>query len=83
MRITWQRVVDYVVDTIILNMIGLVVMEPYYYFVCHFPTKELWDVFWSFWTIGWPLSFILAIVLREFRKRIPYLDKSSTGDETE
>lgn len=66
-----EKVIDYVVDTTVANMVGLVTVIPFQYMM-GMDAANLWRVFVSFWTINWFTSFSIVWVLKRFREWFPH-----------
>ena len=67
-----KRVIDYVLDTLITNIVIMCIIVPYY-IVTGMPWSSVKLVIFAFFTIGWVEAFPIPIVLRWFRRKIPYL----------
>ena len=65
------KVIDYIVDTTVANITGLMTIIPYYALV-GMDSANLWRVFVSFWTINWVTSFSIVWVLKKFREKFPH-----------
>lgn len=67
------RLLDYALDTLIVNLVYMIIIIPWYYFT-GMPIDSIKLVVFAFLTIGWVSSFPIPIVLRWFRKRVKYLE---------
>ena len=77
-----RRIIDYAIDTTICNFVVAVIVIPYY-IVLGMDWESLKMVIFAFLTIGWVQSFPIPIVLRWFRRKMPYLEvgeKSNIAD---
>ena len=70
-----KKIVDYLVDTLIANLVVMVIVIPWYYFT-GMPIESVKIVLFSFLTIGWASSFPIVPAVEWVRKRFPYLVKT-------
>lgn len=68
-----NRIIDYLLDTLVTNILMMAIVIPYYYLIGMSP-EGIEDVIFAFLTIGWVQALPIPIVLRWFRKRVPYLE---------
>ena len=66
-----MQVVDYIVDTFLINMVILIITVPYYY-LTGMPHDSIKGIITAFFTIGWFTALPVSIILRKFRKKYPY-----------
>ena len=78
-----KRVIDYLLDTLVTNLVIMVIIVPYY-ILTGMPWESVKLVIFAFFTIGWVEAFPIPIVLRWFRRKIPYLwVNSELGENSE
>jgi hypothetical protein len=70
-----RRLFDYLLDTLVTNIIIMSIVVPYY-IVTGMPWESVKLVIFAFFTIGWVEAFPIPIVLRWVRRKIPYLEVS-------
>lgn len=67
------KIIDYLVDTAIINFVTMLVVMPYSFFM-GMSARGLWIQFSGFWTVGWLASFVVAVVIKKIRGKYPYLN---------
>jgi len=67
-----KRIIDYLLDTLVTNIVIMIIVIPYY-IATGMPWSSVKLVIFAFFTIGWVEAFPIPIVLRWFRRRVPYL----------
>jgi len=68
-----RRVIDYLLDTLVTNLIIMAIVVPYYV-LTGMPWSSVKLVVFAFFTVGWFEAFPIPIVLRWFRRRVQYLE---------
>lgn len=71
-----RRLVDYLLDTLITNLVIISIVVPYYV-LTGMPWSSVKLVIFAFFTIGWVEAFPIPITLRWFRRQVPYLEVKS------
>jgi len=71
---TVRRLFDYLLDTLITNLVIMAIVVPYYIVIVRMPLEYVRQVIYAFFTIGWVEAFPIPIILRWFRRKVPYLE---------
>lgn len=67
-----NKIVNFIVDTVVANVVGVITVVPYCYYISGMDVPNVWKVFWSFWTVGWLTAASVVWALKQFRYRYPY-----------